>query len=115
MAGPWGRTGHDGLPAGGALRREGTAVTVIAEQLTVLAGEGLVGQGALAAAAAEAALVEVAVFIEQLLQGAWQGRWHLCPSASLHPLLARSGPVLTLESCPMSCWHSAHVLAKVLS
>lgn len=61
---PRGRTRHDGLPAGGALRGEGTAVAVVAEQLAVLAGEGLVGQGALAAAAAEAALVEVAVFVE---------------------------------------------------
>ena len=36
-------TGHDGLPAGGALRGEGTAVAVVTEQLAVLAGEGLIG------------------------------------------------------------------------
>ena len=41
---PGGRTRHDGLPAGGALRREGAAVAVIAEQLPVLASEGLIGQ-----------------------------------------------------------------------
>lgn len=39
---PWEHTGHDGLPAGGALRGEGTAVAVVTEQLAVLAGEGLI-------------------------------------------------------------------------
>lgn len=78
--------GHDGLPTGRALGREGCTVALITEKLTVLTGEGLIGEGALAAAAAEAALVEVAILIKQFL-----------------------------ESWPMSCWHSAQVLAKVLS
>lgn len=56
---------HDSLPAGRTLGREGCAVTLITQKLTVLTGEGLIGKGALASAAAEAALVEVAVLIEQ--------------------------------------------------
>lgn len=57
--------GHDSLPTGRTLGREGCAVALITEKLTVLTGEGLISQGALAAAAAEAALVEVAVLIKQ--------------------------------------------------
>jgi hypothetical protein len=64
-----GRTRHDSLPAGRTLGREGCAVTLITQKLTVLTGEGLIGKGALASAAAEAALVEVAVLIEQFLRG----------------------------------------------
>lgn len=60
---------HDSLPTGRTLGREGRAVALITEKLTVLTGEGLISKGALAAAAAEAALVEVAIFIEQFLQG----------------------------------------------
>lgn len=116
---PWvealGHTRHDRLPTGRTLGREGCAVAVITEKLAVLTGEGLVGEGALAAAAAEAALVEVAILIEQFLlgrqsRGASTGAWWTY--LWLSPLF---GPALTLESCPMSCWHSAQVLAKVLS
>lgn len=64
-----GHTRHDSLPTGRTLGREGRAVALITEKLAVLTGEGLISKGALAAAAAEAALMEVAILIEQFLRG----------------------------------------------
>lgn len=102
--------------------REGPAVALITEQLIVLTGKRFIRKGALAAAASEAALVEVAILIEQFLRGDKAGV--LAPGLGgfifgpLPPVFMHShpiGPILTLESCPMSCWHSAQVLAKVLS
>lgn len=117
-----GHTRHDSLPTGRTLGRERRAVAVITEKLIVLTGERLISKGALAAAAAEAALMEVAILIEQFLWGDKAGV--LAPGLGgfifgpLPPVFTYSHPfgrVLTLESCPMSCWHSAQVLAKVLS
>lgn len=64
-----GHTGHDSLPTGRTLGREGRAVALITEKLAVLTGERLISKGTLAAAAAEAALVEVAILVEQFLSG----------------------------------------------
>lgn len=60
------RAWHDHLLAGHALGGELPAVAAVAEQLLPLAGEGLIRQGAVAAEAAEAALVVVAVLVVQL-------------------------------------------------
>lgn len=95
----WKNTRHDSLPTRGALRGEGAAVAVIAEQLAVLAGEGLISEGALAAAAAEAVLVEVAILIEQLLWGAHcMGRLAPGFSHQLPPLLPSPCLVPSLPS-----------------
>lgn len=65
-------TWHDRLLTGDALGGELAAVAVVAQQLLVLAGEGLVGQRAVAAEAAEAVLVVVAILVVQLL--GWTAR-----------------------------------------
>jgi len=70
---PSGLTRHDGLVAGDAFGGELVAVAVVAEQRLVLAGERLVGQGAVAAEAAEAVLVVVAVLVKQLLSDRGRG------------------------------------------
>lgn len=62
LAGPW----HNCLLTGNALGGELIAVAVIAQQLLVLAGEGLVSQRAVTAEAAEAVLVVVAILVVQL-------------------------------------------------
>jgi len=60
-------TWHNCLLTGNALGGELIAVAVIAQQLLVLAGEGLVSQRAVTAEAAEAVLVVVAILVVQLL------------------------------------------------
>lgn len=61
-------TWHDYLVAGRALGRELAAVAVAAHQRIALAGEGLVGQRAVTADAAETVRVVVSVLVEELLQ-----------------------------------------------
>lgn len=61
-------TRHHLLVADHALGGEFVAVALAAHQSIVLAGEGLVGQRASAAYAAEAVFVVVPVFIEELLE-----------------------------------------------
>lgn len=60
-------TRHDGFVAGHTFGRELVAVTVVTQKSVVLAGEGLVGQRAVAAETAEAVLVIVTVLVKQLL------------------------------------------------
>lgn len=55
--------------AGHTLGGELPAIAAVAEQLLPLAGERLIGQGAVATEAAEAALVVMAVLIVELLWG----------------------------------------------
>lgn len=60
-------TWHDDLVAGDTFGGEFVTVTVIAEQRLILAGEWLICQWAVAAETAEAVLVIMPVFIEELL------------------------------------------------
>lgn len=60
-------TWHDDLVAGYTLGGELITVALIAEQRVILAGERLICQRAIAAETAEAVLVIVPVFVEELL------------------------------------------------
>lgn len=61
-------TWHDGLVAGHTLGGELIAVTVVAQQRLLLAGEGLVCQGAVAAETTETVFMVMSVLVEQLLE-----------------------------------------------
>lgn len=61
-------TWHDCLVAGHALGGELVAVAVAAHQSIFLAGEGLVGQRAVAAETAETVRVVMSVLVEELLE-----------------------------------------------
>lgn len=61
-------TWHDCFVAGHTLGGELVAEAVAAHQCVVLAGEGVVGQRAVAAETAEAVLVVVSVLVEELLE-----------------------------------------------
>lgn len=90
-------TWHDHLLAGHTLGGELPAIAAVAEELLSLAGEGLVGQGAVAAEAAETALVVMAVLVVQLLWGREAEVRGQLPTASGHlgrmlPFLPGDGP-----------------------
>lgn len=68
------RTWHDNLVAGDTLGGEFVTVAVVAEQRVILAGEGLVGQRAVAVETAEAVLVVMPVLVEELLPAEQEAR-----------------------------------------
>lgn len=103
-------TWHDCLLAGNAFGGELAAVAVIAQQLLALAGEWLVGQRTVTAEATKAVLVVMAILVVQLLgRTAEMRRGPMAPGNCPAQLW---GPILTLQSWPISSLHSSQVLAK---
>lgn len=87
-------TWHHYLVAGHALGGKLGAVAVTAHQPVPLAGEGLVGQGAVAAEAAKTVRVVVSVLVEELLREEGQGETEV----SIYSLQERGGIIKKIRS-----------------